>query len=210
MASKKEEVIRQRLMDGLDEELQFVEQRLRSFYGGLAGMLLNPIVQQVFRFAAKDSIRRRGAKQVEFLLRVARQDKPLERLVDETFEEFLQTDEVWHRLRKNHPRIGEMKRLLREMYHNRLDGIYRLLRVEGTTYEELSRNAFPRRHDLEALCQEQFTLADRVVKIVEKEGELMRVPGMMRKELIALLGSVISYGEHLIQKNMDSIYEVKP
>ena len=210
----KRKIIRKELMFGLDSELQHVEHRMKHLYRGFLGSLLNPLAHGVFSFIAKEDIRRRGIKQIDLILDIAAAEadcggginSTVHRAVEKHLDEFLAVDEIWHRCNKDNGKISEMKVILKDAFCNRLDGVMRLMDGGGSDYVSLARTSFPNRSDLEALCRRQFELAEKAAHLIENERSLLRAPNMARKELIAVLKSVLKYGEKMINDRIDEIY----
>lgn len=211
---RKRRIIRKELIFGLDSELQHVEHRMKHLYRGFLGSFLNPLAHGVFSIIAKEDIRKRGIRQIDLILDVAAAEvnhkgninSAVHRAVERHLDEFLAVDEIWHRCNKDDGKIPEMRAILRDAFRNRLEGVMRLMAGEGSDYVSLARTSFPNRSDLEALCMEQFRIAEKAAHLIESERDLLRAPHMARKELIAVLKSALKYGEKVVKDRLDETY----
>lgn len=207
----KQELLRKELYASLEETLAIVERRIRSLVPGLIGGLLNPVVQGLFKWIGRDRARLRGRRMVDFVLQWAAVPGDLDKVVEDSFEEFLKVDEVWNRVQKGHSKKGEMKELLRRAYRNRLRGIRALLGGEGGTWLELARSGFPKRKELELLCDEQLKLGEQMAGLMEKHPDMVRSPeflgrAVFRKEIAHILKDVIIHGDRMLSDRMEEIY----
>lgn len=210
---RKRKVIRDELISGLDSELQHVEYRMKHLYRGFLGSLLNPLAHGVFSFIAKEDIRKRGIMQIDLLLDIAAEadnkeniNSAVQNAVEKHLDEFLAVDEIWRRCNNDNKKISEMRVILKDSFRNRLEGVMKFMRGNGPDYISLARTSFPNRSDLEALCREQFEIADRAAHLMENERDLLGTPHITRKEVIAILKSVLRYGEKMVNDRINEIY----
>lgn len=209
---RKREILRKELYDSLEETVGLVERRLRSLVPGLLGGLLNPVVSGLFQWVGKDRVRERGRRMIDFVLERAARSGSVDQIAAGTFEEFLEVDEIWNRVKRDHPKAAEMKELVRKAYENRLKGVRGLLHGEGTTWVELARSGFPERRELEALCDEQLALGERMAKLMERHPDMVRAPRFMgrevlRKEVVRILKDVVTHGDRMLKGRMGEIYK---
>jgi hypothetical protein len=187
---------------------------MKHLYQGFLGSLLNPLAHGVFSFIAKEDIRQRGIKQIDLILDVAAAEvnykgninSAVHRAVERHLNEFLAVDEIWHRCNKDDGKISEMRAILKDAFRNRLEGVVRLMAGDGSDYVSLARASFPKRSDLEALCMGQFQIAEKAAHLIESERDLLRAPHIARKELVAVLKSVLKYGEKMVNDRLDEVY----
>ncbi|MEM3087435.1 MAG: hypothetical protein QXO51_02455 [Halobacteria archaeon] len=208
---RKKEVLRRELYASLEETLRVVEERIRSLVPGVLGGLLNPVIQGLFKWVGRDRARLRGRRMIDFVLDVAASDREPETAAGETFEEFLKVDEVWNRVQKDHPKAAEMKELLRKAYANRIRGVRALLMGEGETWLELARSGFPKRKELELLCDEQLKLGEQMSRLMERHTDMVRPPeflgrAVFRKEIAQILRDVVIHGDRMLSDRMEEIY----
>lgn len=208
---RKKEILRKELYASLEETLKVAEGRIRSLLPGVMGGLINPVIQGLFKWVGRDRARLRGRRMVDFVLDVAATEGEIEERAEESFGEFLKVDEIWHRVQQDHPRAEEMKELLRRAYQNRLRGVRALLGGEGETWLELARSGFPKREELEALCEEQLRLGERMAELMEKYPDMVRAPQFLgrpvfRKEIAHILKDVILHGDRMLRDRMEEIY----
>lgn len=208
---RKKEVLRKELYASLEQALVVVENRMRSLVPGLIGGLLNPFLQGLFKWLGRDRARLRGRRMVDFVLDWAAQSGDLDKTVEDSFDEFLKVDEIWHRVQKGHPKAGEMKGLIRKAYRNRLRGVRALLEGEGETWLDLARSGFPKRKELEMLCDEQLKLGEQMAGLMEKHTDMVRPPeflgrAVFRKEMAHILKEVIIHGDRMLSDRMEEIY----
>ena len=149
---------------------------------------------------------------VDFILDWAAVPGDLDGVVEDSFEEFLKVDEVWNRVQKGHQKAPEMKGLLRKAYQNRLRGVQALLGGNGETWLELARSGFPKRKELELLCDEQLKLGEQMAGLMEKNPAMIRPPeflgrAVFRKEIAHILKDVIIHGDRMLSDRMEEIYE---
>lgn len=208
---RKKEVLRKELYASLEETLGLVERRMRSLVPGLIGGLISPVLQGLFKWLGRDRARLRGRRMIDFILEWGAVDGELDGVVGDSFEEFLKVDEVWNRVQKGHPGAAEMKELLRNAYRNRLRGVRALLGGDGETWLDLARSGFPKRKELEALCDEQLKLGERMVELMEKNPAMVRPPeflgrAVFRREIAQILKDVVIHGDRMLSDRMEEIY----
>lgn len=208
---RKQEILRKELYASLEETLEVVERRMRALVPGVIGGLLNPVLRGLFQWLGRDRARLRGRRMIDFVLdRTAAEGDP-DRAAEESFEEFLKVDEIWHRVQKGHSKAAEMKELLRRTYRNRLRGVRALLDGEGETWLDLARSGFPKRKELELLCDEQLKLGEQMAALMEKNPAMVRPPeflgrAVFRREMVRILKDVILHGDRMLSDRMEEIY----
>ncbi len=209
--ARKTEILRRELYASLEETLGVVENRMRSLVPGLLGGLVSPLLQGLFKWLGRDRARLRGRRMIDFVLDRAASPGDSDRVAEESFEEFLKVDEIWHRVQKGHPKAAEMKELLRRAYRNRLRGVRALLDGEGETWLDLARSGFPKRKELELLCDEQLKLGEQMAALMEKNPAMVRPPeflgrAVFRREMALILKDVILHGDRMLSDRMEEIY----
>ena len=202
-------IIRERLDYELELGFKYVDNKVAHLYSGVFGLLVNPIVKFFYTFIARDAIVKRARKQLDVIFQCAGEydGRNLDKIVDEHFEEYLQTEEVYIRGNRNHPKFREVKKLEREVFKGRLEPIAMLLDGDGETYEELTRSIFPKRGEAEKYCWKQFELADKLIQMVKGERNLVRIPSVIRTEVFAILDSGYAFAKKTLKEQLDGTYK---
>jgi hypothetical protein len=202
-------IIRKRLDHELDLAFRYIDNRISHLYGGITGIFLNPVIKFFYTFLARNAIRRRARKQLQLIVHCASEfdGKNLEKIVDEHLEEYLLTEEAFIRGNKRHPKFGEVTSILREIFKGRLLPLTKLLSGSGETYEELTRSVFPKRKDVEAVCSQQFELVEKLIKMIREEKNLVKIPGMIRREVFAILDSGYEFAKKVLKEQLDETYK---
>ena len=87
-------LVRERLEYEFDLAMKFIDRQVSHLFPGLLGVLLNPIVEFLYRFMQREASVKRYRRQLELLIECAEHynGKNLDKLVDEHLQRYLQTE----------------------------------------------------------------------------------------------------------------------
>jgi hypothetical protein len=196
----------------LDRELkrgsEYMDYKVAHMYSGVFGMIVNPLVSLIYKFAARESIIKRAQRQLDLIVSCASKynGKNLDALVDEHLEEYLNTEEAYVRGNRNHKKFPEVKKILRSAFRARLAAVTEILDGEGETYDDLARSVFPKREQSEKLCNEQLEIAEKLIVMLDEEKDLVRIPSLIRKEVLTMLRSGFEWYKKTLKEELEEMY----
>lgn len=207
---KNMDLIREEFVAEVDTGLEFIEKKLSRLYKGALGFLANQVVGLLYKYLGMHEARKKGIERMDFFINSLRNfDGDVNALVDSSLDGFLHCNEAWLRRNPGHPAIPEFKRNLREEYRSQVEIYAKMMDVKGDTYGELVRMAYPKRDVLDKLLDKQFKIIDRQMQLVEREAALIRIPRMIRKEVLSLTKLGYDYTQKRIKLRLDEIYELE-
>lgn len=201
-------LIRRELRRELDEGLAYVERQVGSVASGPVGLFVSPLLRGLFHFTALPAARRRGHRRMDVYFRLLQDGGDLDSAIERHLDDYLETNEAWVRARKDHPRTPELREYLVEELKSHLRLGQALLQAEGRSYDELVRNAFPRRATLERLMEEQFGAVESALRLVRESNGLMEIPTSLRGPIHRLLDAALRYARERSRQRLDRIYAV--
>ncbi len=188
------------MLEEMEMGLREVDRALGEPPGLFAGLLS----RLLYHFFAEERLRRMGKRRIAYFLRCL--EGPGDSGGGALFEGFLRNNETWGFLRSGHPKREEMRSLMREEFEDRLDLLRPVSRKRGASYRELVRAAYPRRSDLRKRMEAQVGVVRRQVALLEKHPDLLRVPGLLRGEVVRVMRRMMDYGEGRVAERMERFY----
>lgn len=206
--ARNEAILRAKVLQELDKGSAYLEQRVQRMFGGVSGLLLNPLAGMAFRTVGRDEVVRRAHRQLDTLVAAARaHGETPEAIFDGHWDRYRAHDEAWARANKAHGRFQELEGLLREVYVARVEAVSSLLHQgEGATYRDLVRSAFPSRDTAERILEREFVYADRVLVLAEQEHSLLHAPPLVRRELLMVLRDTYAWYKANVHRSLDEVY----
>jgi hypothetical protein len=204
---KNREIIKRELISEIDTGLDFTKKKISHLYKGIFSVF-NPLLEKLFEWFALDRARDAGIKRIDFFLDIASgcDSKNLEKIVEKYFEEYLRHSESYARLNLKHGKFPEFKANQKEEFRMRVEILSKLLAADGDTYDELVKDAFPKRSDLDKLLNREYGIVERQMKLIETSHGLMKIPRMMRSEVFIVTRSAYEFQKKKMCERCDSIY----
>lgn len=208
LLARNEAILRSRLGVDMARGAQFLEGRVGHLFGGLAGLLLNPVASAAYRAVGRDEILRRAQRQVDVLLAAARDhgSRP-EAIFDGHLTSYLRHDEAWARADRRHPRFPELEGLVREVYVCRVEPLSLLLhRGLGEDFEDLVRSVWPSRDAAMRAVEREFLYADRIFALAHEERGLISAPPFARHEVGRVLRDTYDWYKATLRRSVEDVY----
>ena len=201
-------IIKKQLDHELDLAFKYIDNKIANLYSGVVGFFINPIVKFFYNFIARDQVVKRARKQLAVIIDCASKynGKNLDKIIDENFERYLKTEEIYMRGNRRHPKFKEVIEIEREIFKGRLMPILKLLEGKGKNYGELTLSVFPKRKDAEKHVWKQLEYAEQLIKLAKKERDLIRIPSMIRNEVFAILDSGYIFAKKTLKEQLDEMY----
>lgn len=208
MLEKNIDLIRKEFLAELDTGLEFIERKLSKLYKGALGFLVNRMLDLLYKYLGMHEAKKKGLKRMDFFLNSLRNfDGDINALVDCNLDGFLDCNEAWLRRNPNHPKIPEFKKNIKDEFKSQVEIYAKMLGASGETYGELVIKAYPERDALDKLLEKQFKIIDRQMQLAEQEAELIRIPRVIRKEVLSLTKLGYDYTQKRVRLRLDEIYD---
>lgn len=186
---------------------RYLDDQLAHLYSGVVGALVNPWVVLFYRFVQRERSLRRVRTQMDIFLEATdavEAGASSEAVLEQHSERLFRTEEIYNRCRTDHPDFPKAAALIRESHRARLASLVRMLRADGASFEEMMRGAFTRQ-EAEELWNIQYRVLEQLLALLE-DGDLLKVPGVIRKEVFLTLRGIYEWYRRWMGEEMDRIY----
>ena len=179
-----------------------------SEYVGSATCDIGKAASWFYRNVMQSSIKKRALEEHEILITCACKvnGNNLDRIVDEHLEDYLRKNEIYVRSNRRHERFSDLKGILREEFKARLEFLVKLIRGEGENYDELLRNVFPNPDDAKEVMDRNFGYVLKVMKLMESEKRLIKIPEFAKDDAITIVRSTFDYASERFNRRISEIY----
>lgn len=202
------EIILKRVEEELSSGFEYLQNTVKRKFGRLMGGILSRVMEEVFLWARKKGAFERAKKIFGYVLDVAEKSKGenLEKVASENINEYIRLHEIARRCPHGHPLRPRLEEMLRREFLARLRIYSPLILSEGENYEQLVKNAFPRKRELEKLVDEQFSVAEEMVELIELDPDVARIPSALKSPLLRLMRASLDSMKEKIYRDIDKIY----
>ncbi|MBI4362062.1 MAG: hypothetical protein HY558_02705 [Euryarchaeota archaeon] len=209
-ADRNLEAVHREFMGELEQGLRVIEKTIGTLYKGPLGFLVSNLMQHAFHFFALPAAKRRGRERVNFffeIVREAHRSGDAEGAAKKMFEEFLRHNEPWVRADHHHPKAKELRGLMWKELMAHLDLVLPLVKAKGGSYEELVRDAYPKRKEIQGLVEAQIEAMEEQVRLIRTEPDLLHIPSVLRPEVARVVDAGLDYARRRFRERLDTIYK---
>ncbi|MHA1798393.1 MAG: hypothetical protein ACTSVY_08080 [Candidatus Helarchaeota archaeon] len=208
---KNQQILKETWITELDETLANVRAQTKTFWGGIAGFFLNPIVSVIYNFFLSPEIREKTLNQIDILLEAAEAyNGDDQKLIDEYFEEFKKNDIAYIRCKKKHPKFQEILEKMKIYFVHRVASTAKLIRSKGNTHGELIVNNYPTLEDAKADLNMQLNDAEDQLDFTI-EHKLLAVNRLILPQTIKILKGEIRFRRKLFETSLTEYFKtLKP
>ncbi len=206
---KNKTLILQRVEHEIATGFEYIDEKIGERFKGIFGRLLRRVARELFQWAEKKGVTRRGVRIFDYVLDVAHKnpDADIKEVAAEHLDGYLKLHELYVRTKPDHPASKKLKNALKKEFEARLR-IYRpILEAKGKTYEELVRAAYPDKKVLLKLVDEQVKTTGEVIRIIQENPDMIRIPATLRKPIFNLMTASIEFMHEKIVQDIERMYE---
>jgi len=206
--NEKKEIVFNEFEKEIKHTGDFFQEEIGRRFKGLFGVVVKRVARELFNWIISAGALDRGRRNFKYVLDVAEiVDGDIKRTVDKMIEGYLKTNELYIRADKAHPSFNKLKSLLKEEFEARLKIYNPILKSDGNDYGELVRGAFTHKKDILHLTEKYFDVIDRIVKCMDEEKGLIRIPSAIRNPIIKIIKISFDSMKEKILNDIDLIYE---
>ena len=192
----------------LEYRLNEVEQLIKDdFYTGIWGFLFNRLVAVVYSFFLSKDIKDKILAQGDILLDASRDytgDPDV--VIEKYFEDFLLVDPSWERAKKKHSKSSELKERYKRSFILLVEETQTLLYSEGSSYEELFRNAYKNKDEAKRATFAILETAEEDLDFAVKH-KMIKVNRLIRDPIIKILYKELEIGKGYYDEKISKAFD---
>jgi len=210
-SEKKKKIVLERVEREIKSYGEFLERKIEERFSGIIGLAIRKTARMLFSWVMKSGVINRFKKNYEFILDTCEElnekDIEINEIVKEKREGYLNSNEIYLRANKKAERIKELEKYLLEEFKIRLKIYSKILMADGGSYEELVRNAFKEKGELEKLIKEEFKIIKNTIELISSEKDLVRIPPAIRSPLLRIFSTSAEIMKEKMLEDIDKIYK---
>ncbi len=198
---------------GSEEEIKktgdYLEYKIKERFKGVLGLGIRKVAKMLFNWVMRTGVIPRLSKNFEFVLDSCKEleNKDFEKVAEERLDGYMKTNELYMRANKKCEKIKELEKLLKDEFISRLKIYSKMMLSKGESYPELVRNAYHRKAELKELIRKEFEVLRRIVSLLEKERELIKIPSGIRSPLFKIMWASVEIMEGKVLDDVEHIYK---
>lgn len=208
-SEKKKKIVLERVEKEIMSYGEFLERKIEERFSGIIGLAIRKTAKMLFKWVMKSGAINRVKKNFEFILDTCEilDERDLDEIVKEKREGYLNSNEIYMRANKKSEKIKALEKFLIGEFKVRLKIYSRILNADGESYEELVKNAFKEKGELEKLIKEEFKIIKNAIELISSEKDLIRIPSAMRSPLIKIFSVSAEIMKEKMLEDIDKIYK---
>jgi len=203
------------ILDEVEKEIlvyrNYLEKKIDERFSGIIGLAIKKTAKMLFNWVTKSGFINRFKKNYEFVIDASEElnerDGKINEIIEEKKEEYLNSNEIYMRANKDSEKIKELEKYLLDEFKVRLKIYSRILNAEGENYDELVKNAFREKSELEKLIKEEFKIINKVIDLISAEKDLIRIPSPLRGPLLKIFSTSAEIMKEKMLEDIERIYK---
>ena len=203
------------ILDEVEKEIlvyrNYLEKKIDEKFSGIIGLAIKKTAKMLFNWVTKSGFINRFKKNYEFVIDASEElnerDGKINEIIEEKKEEYLNSNEIYMRANKDSEKIKELEKYLLDEFKVRLKIYSRILNAEGENYDELVKNAFREKSELEKLIKEEFKIINKVIDLISAEKDLIRIPSPLRGPLLKIFSTSAEIMKEKMLEDIERIYK---
>jgi len=165
----------------------------------------------LFNWVTKSGFINRFKKNYEFLLDACEElnerEADISEIIKEKKDEYLSSNEIYLRANKKSEKIKKLEKFLLDEFKVRLKIYSRILSAEGENYDELVKNAFKEKSELEKLIKEEFKIIKNTLELISSEKDLIKIPSPIRTPILKIFSTSAEIMKEKMFEDIERIYK---
>lgn len=212
MKSEKKKKI---ILDEVEREIMvykdYLEKKIDEKFSGILGIAIKKTAKVLFNWVTKSGFINRFKKNYEFLLDACEElnerEADISEIIKEKKDEYLSSNEIYMRANKKSEKIKKLEKFLLDEFKVRLKIYSRILSAEGENYEELVKNAFKEKSELEKLIKEEFKIIKNTLELISSEKDLIKIPSPVRTPILKIFSTSAEIMKEKMLEDIKRIYK---
>lgn len=212
MKSEKKKKI---ILDEVEREIMvykdYLEKKIDEKFSGILGIAIKKTAKVLFNWVTKSGFINRFKKNYEFLLDACEElnerEADISEIIKEKKDEYLSSNEIYLRANKKSEKIKKLEKFLLDEFKVRLKIYSRILSAEGESYDELVKNAFKEKSELEKLIKEEFKIIKNTLELISSEKDLIKIPSPIRTPILKIFSTSAEIMKEKMFEDIERIYK---
>ena len=212
MKSEKKKKI---ILDEVEREIMvykdYLEKKIDEKFSGILGIAIKKTAKVLFNWVTKSGFINRFKKNYEFLLDACEElnerEADISEIIKEKKDEYLSSNEIYLRANKKSEKIKKLEKFLLDEFKVRLKIYSRILSAEGENYDELVKNAFKEKSELEKLIKEEFKIIKNTLELISSEKDLIKIPSPIRTPILKIFSTSAEIMKEKMFEDIERIYK---
>jgi hypothetical protein len=210
-SEKKKKII----LDEVEREIMvykdYLEKKIDEKFSGILGIAIKKTAKVLFNWVTKSGFINRFKKNYEFLLDACEElnerEADISEIIKEKKDEYLSSNEIYLRANKKSEKIKKLEKFLLDEFKVRLKIYSRILSAEGENYDELVKNAFKEKSELEKLIKEEFKIIKNTLELISSEKDLIKIPSPIRTPILKIFSTSAEIMKEKMFEDIERIYK---
>jgi len=210
-SEKKKKII----LDEVEREIMvykdYLEKKIDEKFSGILGIAIKKTAKVLFNWVTKSGFINRFKKNYEFLLDACEElnerEADISEIIKEKKDEYLSSNEIYLRANKKSEKIKKLEKFLLDEFKVRLKIYSRILSAEGESYDELVKNAFKEKSELEKLIKEEFKIIKNTLELISSEKDLIKIPSPIRTPILKIFSTSAEIMKEKMFEDIERIYK---
>ncbi len=205
-------LIKREFIRELDHGLGKIKKLISREYSGL----LTNIPSNIFYYMYfRGGVRENVIKQIKISLKMAIEydGKNIDQLVEKYKVDYLKNDLISLHCKPDHPVFAEMQEITVNNMYSRVPILHTLIHANGSTYDELVKNAFTTKEAVRHVLEIQLIFIDQWIEVLAKNKDAIRPPNIAKLEIpfssekiFKIIVETYDYGLARLEHKLDGFF----